>query len=75
MDISTLLGQYAFPIVACIAMAWYIKDQSKQNREQIDKLTERHREEMKDVTTAVNNNTMAIQKLADLIDRLERGHD
>lgn len=75
MDISTLLGQYAFPIVACIAMAWYIKDQSKQNREQIDKLTERHREEMKDVTTAVNNNTTAIQKLADLIDRLERGHD
>lgn len=75
MDISTLLGQYAFPIVACIAMAWYIKDQSKQNREQIDKLSERHKEEMKDVTTAVNNNTMAIQKLADLIDRLERGHD
>lgn len=75
MDITTLIGQYAFPIVACIAMGWYIKDQSNQNREQIDKLTERHKEEMKDVTTAINNNTTAIQRLSDLIDRLERGHD
>ena len=75
MDIGSLLGQYAFPIVACIAMAWYIKDQSAQNKEQIDKLSERHKEEMKDVTTAINNNTMAIQKLSDLIDRWERGHD
>ena len=25
MDIATLLGSYAFPVVACLGMAWYVK--------------------------------------------------
>lgn len=56
MDISTIIGQYAFPIVACIAMAWYIRDQSKS-----------HREEMKEITKALHNNTLAIQHLTDVL--------
>lgn len=30
MDLATLLGSYAFPVVACIAMAWYVKDSSEK---------------------------------------------
>lgn len=65
MDIMTIIGQYAFPIVACIAMAWYVKDQSDKNREQLDKIMADHKMEVKDITVAINNNTMALQRLTD----------
>lgn len=65
MDIMSIIGQYAFPIVACIAMAWYVKDQSDKNREQLDKIMADHKMEVKDITVAINNNTMALQRLTD----------
>ena len=65
MDIMTIIGQYAFPIVACIAMAWYVEDQSDKNREQLDKIMADHKMEVKDITVAINNNTMALQRLTD----------
>ena len=65
MDIMTIIGQYAFPIVACIAMAWYVKEQSDKNREQLDKIMADHKMEVKDITVAINNNTMALQRLTD----------
>ena len=68
MDILTLIGQYAFPIVACVAMGWYVKDQGDKNREQLKDVMTQHREEMKEVTTAVNNNTLVIQRLVDFME-------
>lgn len=72
MDILTLVGQYAFPIVACIAMGWYVKDQSDKNREQLKDVMEQHREEMKEVTNAVNNNTLVIQRLVDFMEEKKK---
>lgn len=67
LDIITLIGSYGFPILACIAMAYYVKDQTEKNREEINKINEQHKSEMQDVTTALNNNTLAIEKLCLLI--------
>lgn len=72
MDILTLIGQYAFPIVACIAMGWYVKDQGDKNREQLKDVMEQHREEMKEVTNAVNNNTLVIQRLVDIMEEKKK---
>lgn len=69
MDIMALLGQYVFPIVACVAMGWYVKDQGDKNREQLNKIMEQHKTEMKDVTTALNNNTLALQRLTDYMEK------
>lgn len=66
-DILSLLGQYAFPIVACIAMGWYVKYIQDNYRKDIQELSENHREEMNKVTSALNNNTLALQKLTDVI--------
>lgn len=60
-----LIGSYGFPIVACIAMAWYIKDNTKSQRDEISRLNAEHKEEMEHVTEAINNNTLVIQKLCD----------
>lgn len=67
MDILSLIGQYAFPIVACIAMGWYVKYIQDNYRKDIQELSENHREEMNKVTSALNNNTLALQKLTDVI--------
>ena len=68
MDILQLIGQYAFPIVACVAMGWYVKDQGDKNREQLDKITEAHKLEIKEITSALNNNTLALQRLTDFME-------
>ena len=68
MDILALIGQYAFPIVACIAMGWYVKDQGDKNREQLDKIMEAHKLEIKEITVALNNNTLALQRLTDFME-------
>lgn len=65
MDILQLIGQYAFPIVACVAMGWYVKDQGDKNREQLDKILDAHKMEIKEINTALNNNTLALQRLTD----------
>lgn len=66
-NILTLTGQYAFPIVACVAMGWYVKYIQDNHRKDIQELSENHREEMNKVTSALNNNTLALQKLTDVI--------
>ena len=70
MDVNAILqavGTLGFPIVCAVAMAWYVKYITDRNREDIDKLSEQHKQEMKEVTTALNNNTLALQKLSDVI--------
>lgn len=75
MDISTLLGSYAFPVVACICMAIYVKDITENNREDVKALNEQHTKEMNafkdEIKEALNNNTLALTKLCERIDREE----
>lgn len=63
--LSKLIASYGFPIVMCLLMAWYVYDTNKKHREEVDKLNEQHKEEMKQVTEALNNNTLALQRLCD----------
>ena len=72
MDISTLLGSYAFPVVACICMGWYVKYTTDTNKEETAELNKQHttvmlayKDELKD---AINNNTLVMQKLCDSMD-------
>ena len=66
-DIVTIVTTVGFPIVACGAMAWYVKYISDRHSKEVQQLNEQHQEEMKQVTTALNNNTLARQKLCDKI--------
>lgn len=67
-EILQLVSTLGFPIVCAVAMAWYVKYMTDRNREEIDKLNMQHQQEMKEVTTALNNNTLALQKLSDVIE-------
>lgn len=69
-QIFAAVGQYAFPIVACICMGWYVKYTQDNYRKDIQEITKNHKEEIDKVNTAVNNNTLAVQKLTDVIESL-----
>lgn len=68
-QIWSAIGQYAFPIVACVVMGWYVKYIQDNYRKDISDISSRHKEEMDKVTQALNNNTLAIQRLTDYIER------
>lgn len=60
MDINVIMQAIAtvgFPIVMCVMLLWYIKQQS-----------ETHKEESKMFTEALNKNTLALQKLCDKLE-------
>ena len=61
MDIGAIQGlisDLGFPIACVIAMFWMM------NKERED-----HKEEMKKVTEALNNNTLALTELRDMISK------
>lgn len=72
MDVNALMqavGTVGFPIVCAICMGWYIKYSTDRNREDISKLNEQHKNEMSEVTQALNNNTLVIQHLCDVLSK------
>lgn len=61
MDVNTLIqlvGSLGFPIVACGALFW-----------RMVKSDEQHKEEMNKMSEALNNNTAALLKLTEKIDK------
>lgn len=63
--ITQAVTTIGFPIVMCGAMAWYVKYIADKHREEVTKLNEQHQQEMENVTTAINNNTLALTKLCE----------
>lgn len=68
--VMSAISTVGFPIVCCLGMAWYVKYSSDKNRDEVTKLNEEHKEEIGQVTTALNNNTLALQKLCE---KMEEG--
>lgn len=70
-QIWSVIGQYAFPIVACVVMGWYVKYIQDNYRKDINEISLRHKTEMDSVTEALKNNTLAIQRLTDYIKKID----
>lgn len=63
--ISEIISTVGFPIVCFIMCGWYVKYREDRNDEKIDKLNTMHDDESKQMVSALNNNTLALQKLTD----------
>lgn len=72
MEWVEIIGNYGFSIAMCCAMAWYVKYITDKHREELNNMNQLHKQEMGDITTAVNNNTLAIQRLVDLLNRKDK---
>lgn len=69
VDWVQLISSVGFPIVACLGMGWYVKYQTDNYREEVRDMQKEHKEEISRITEALNNNTEALQKLADKLDK------
>ena len=65
--ISSFIQTVGFPAVCVVGMGYFVKYITDQHHEELEKMNEQHRQEMSDVTEALNNNTLALQKLTDYI--------
>lgn len=74
MDWTQLISTLGFPIVCCVALAIYVTKITEQNREDTKELNKRHTEEMlefkEDIKEALNNNTIALNKLCEKLEKV-----
>ena len=68
LDWVSLISSLGFPVVCCIAMAWYVKFQTTSYRDDVKEIQREHKDEIASVTEALNNNTLVLQKLCDKLD-------
>lgn len=68
----TILGNYVFPIAACCAMAFFVKYIYDQSNTRMDNLNEQHKNEVDTLSDVIKNNTIALEKMNTLIERLEK---
>lgn len=71
-DFLNILGNYVFPVVACCAMAYFVKYMYDETNNRIDALNEQHKNEVDNLSTVISNNTVALEKMNTLIERLEK---
>ena len=69
MDWAQIIGSLGFPIVACIGMGYYVKYQTDTYREEVKDMQKEHKEEITKITEALNNNTNALTKLCEKLDK------
>lgn len=76
--ITSFIGQFGFPILACGVMAWYVKYITDKNSKEVNELhtkydeslkemNDSHSQSMEEIKEAINNNTLALQHLCDII--------
>lgn len=61
MDVSAIVqvvGSLGFPIAACISVFWYLMKESENHKAEVNKLSE-----------ALQNNTIALTKLCDELEK------
>ena len=72
-EVITMITTVGFPIVACCGMGWYVKYNNDKNREDTKALNEQHTIEMiafkDEIKEALNNNTIALTKLCEKLDK------
>lgn len=72
VDWAQLIGSLGFPIVACLGMGYYVKYQTDSYRDEVKDMRSEHKEEISKISEALNNNTLALQKLCDKLDKDEK---
>lgn len=79
-DLVQIVANYGLPAIMCAVMMYYVKYREDKNddrmdaqnvrhKDEIEKLEETNRQSLSDITQALNNNTVALQKLTDYIER------
>lgn len=74
MDITAVMqaiSSLGFPIVACIAIAWYFNKVNENYRNDIKELTKQQQSQLDKLTEAITANTVVVTRLVDKLDKEE----
>lgn len=71
MEFIDIISNMGFPIACVVALGYYVREQQKLFSDELTKQREEHKEEVKELTDTITNNTLVVQKLVDLIERKE----
>ena len=62
-EIAQIISAIGFPIVAALGCAYFVKWQYEQNQKQMEEMRKEHKEEVTNMTKAIENNTIALTRL------------
>lgn len=68
-EVVTVINTLGLPTVVAIASMWYVKYREDKNDARLDSLNDAHKKEMSDITEALNNNTLALQRICDTFEQ------
>lgn len=69
MDIITAISSVGFPIVACLLLGYYVKILMERSDNRDAETRREHKEEVKQMTDAINNNNILLQRILDKLDK------
>ena len=68
-EVAQLISALGFPIIAALGCAYFVKWQYEQNQKQVEEMRKEHKEEVTNMTKAIENNTIALTRLIEKIDK------
>lgn len=71
--ITTLISAVGFPIVMCMALCYVIYTMWQKQKDEVTTITNAHKEEIKELTAAINETNKSVVKLVSKIDMLIGG--
>lgn len=71
-SIAEFISTVGFPIVCFCLCGWYVKYREDKNDEKLDKLNSMHDAQLNKLSEVIAGNTLALQKLTDMIAKGER---
>lgn len=71
-QIVSIVQSVGFPIVMCSAMGWFVYYMYNKNTEQIKNMTENHSKEVRELQNAIDNNTIALTKVIEVINNIKK---
>jgi hypothetical protein len=68
-DVVQIISTLGFPIAMCVGACFFIKYQFDTSNKQMEDIRKDHKEEIKQLQTALDNNTIALTRLLDKLDK------
>lgn len=68
-EVAQLISAIGFPIVAALGCAYFVKWQYEQNQKQVEEMRKEHKEEVANMTKAIENNTLVITRLVEKMEK------
>ena len=64
-EIANIVSTFGFPIACCIILMYYVFKLNESHKQEVSEIMREHKEEVKQMTDAINSNTLVLTKLLD----------